>query len=593
MSILDALINQYGNSAVNPYARPVAAAPVTAVPTTSQNPSVLGLINLLGNGPSNPYATPTQGLSAPQIVPIDQAEADRAIAQQGGGIAPALQTEAVPARVAGMQAQAAQAPITQPQAPAQPAATPQVQLAQQQVQDSPVAQVDAQSGFPTSSDYNADGTQASAAPDAGPNGGLLGALAGTAQQAVSDPSQSKGLLSALGDTISGVGDKLKNMSPAASQGLIAAGLTMLAGNDGRHNIAQLAGMGGIAGLNQYQTVTQNNIANQMARSKMAVDLWNHQIANQVAQQNSATEAYKATHPVVSAGQTILAPNGAGTMSPVGSGGVKAEGSIERANDDGSVTTYKTDTAGQIIPGSGVVSKNPNVGPLNADQLKIVNEAQAEAQKQAYGVQRTQMLMSKLSPTMVDPATGKQVPNPDYINVPGGLTMKGQDLWTKLTGDQTMGQVLRNEMQQQAYQQFLATWKPGIGGRLTNTDVNLLKQGMPPDTAGGATWYKFLSAYGKLQQDMADHSQRQAAFVSQNRGDMSPLRAPLTFNGVTYPAGSTYAQVAAGQGGTAPQQPGQNGGGAQQAQSVIAKAQAAARAGDASAQAALKQRGLNW
>lgn len=558
MSILDALINQYGNSSANPYARPVAAAPVAAAPSTGQSPSVLSLINMLGNGPSNPYATPTQGLTAPQIVPIDQAEADRAIAQQGGGIAPALQTAAAAPRIAAMQAQAAQAPITQPQAAPQPAA-PQAQLPQQQVQDSPVAQADAQPGFPTPSDYNADGTQASAAPDAGPNGGLLGALAGTAQQAVSDPSQSKGLLSALGDTMGDIGNKLKGMSPAASQGLIAAGLTMLAGNDGRHNLAQLAGAGGIAGLNQYQTVTQNSIANRIAQQKMAVDLWNHQIANQVAQQNAATEAYRATHPVVSAGQTVLGPNGSGGMTAVGSGGVKAEGSIEQANGDGSTTTFKTDTAGQIIPGTGVVSKNPNVGPLNPDQLKVVNEAQTEAQKQAYGVQRTQMLMSKLSPTMLDPTTGKQVPNPDYINVPGGLTMKGQDMWTKLTGDQTTGQVLRNEMQQQAYQQFLATWKPGIGGRLTNTDVNLLKQGMPPDTAGGATWYKFLSAYGKLQQDMADHAQRQAAFVSQNRGDMSPLRAPLTFNGVTYPAGSTYAQVSAGQGGTMAQQPGQNGG----------------------------------
>lgn len=560
MSILDALINQYGNSSVNPYGRPTAAtAPVAAQTSASQNPSVLGLINLLGNGPSNPYASSTPGLTAPQIVPIGQDEVDRAIAQQGSGIAPALQTAAAPARIAAMQAQAAQAPITQPTAAQQAPAASQAQLPQQQVQDSPVAQADAQSGFPTSSDYNSDGTQASAAPNGSSNGGLLGALAGTAQQAVSDPSQSKGLLSALGDTMGEVGAKLKGMSPAASQGLIAAGLTMLAGNDGRHNLAQLAGEGGIAGLNQYQTVTQNAIQNRIAQQKMAIDLYDHAIANQVAQQNAGTELYKATHPVVSAGQTVLGPNGSGGMSAVGSGGIKAEGSIERANPDGSITTYKTDTAGQIIPGTGVVSKDPNVGPLNPDQLKVVNEAQTEAQKQAYGVQRTQMLMSKLSPTMLDPTTGKQVPNPDYINVPGGLTMKGQDMWTKLTGDQTTGQVLRNEMQQQAYQQFLATWKPGIGGRLTNTDVNLLKQGMPPDTAGGAAWYKFLSAYGKLQQDMADHAQRQAAFVSQNRGDMSPLRAPLTFNGVTYPAGSTYAQVSAGQGGTTAQQPGQNGG----------------------------------
>lgn len=563
MALLDQLIQQYGNSSQNPYAKPSAVQQPAVQAQTPSGPvsvPVSSLIQALGYGSQNPYASqsPSAPQNSPQIVAIDDAEAADALAQQGQG-APALPNAAAMAMRQGNPSAAVAAPAQAPQAAPAPAGLPS-----QQVSAQPVAQVQAQSGFPSPTDYTADGSQATPGADASAVGqqGLLQSLAGTAQDAAQDPVKAKGLLSNLGDQAQGIGTKLKSLSPAASQALIASGLTMLAGNDGTRNLSQLVGMGGIAGLNEYQDVNQLTAQNALARQKLLQDLAEKQATNQTANYNAATERFKATHPNIAPGTNVvdLSQGGPGQQAPVvASGGVKAEGSAEQTQPDGSVITYKTDTGGNIIPGTGVVSKNPNVGPLPADQLKVVNDASDQASKDQHNVAMTQQYLAKLSPTVLDPQTGKQVANPAYVNVQGGLMAKGQDMWTKLTGDQTSGQVLRNQLQQQTYQDFLATWKPGIGGRLTNTDVNLLRGGMPPDTAGSATWYKFLSAYGKLQADVADRSQRASDFVAQNRGDKSPLRAPLTTGGVTYPAGTSYAQVVAGQGGTAAGQSAQNGG----------------------------------
>lgn len=573
MALLDQLINQYGNASQNPYAKPQTAVQPVARVQTPNGPvavPVASLIQAFGYNSNNPYASqspsaPQNNAMAanPQIVAIDDQEAADAAAQQAPQALP--NAAAMAARQGNPSAMPAAA-----QAQAAPAAQQAPAMASQQVDAQPVAQVDAQSGFPSPSDYNADGSQATPGADASAvgSGSLLQSLAGTAQEASQDPVKAKGLLSALGDQAQGIGSKLKSLSPAASQALIASGLTMLAGNDGTRNLSQLVGMGGIAGLNQYQDVNQNIIGNQLARQKLAQDLAEKQATNATANYNAATERFKATHPNIAPGTNVVdltqvgqpgsGPEGQAPV--VASGGVKAEGTGKRMLSDGSTVEYKTDTSGQEIPGTAQVSSNPNVGPLDPERLKVVNGANDEAAKQQHDVAMTQQYLSKLSPTMLDPQTGKQVPNPNYVNVQGGLMAKGQDMWTKLTGDQTSGQVLRNQLQQQTYQNFLATWKPGIGGRLTNTDVNLLKGGMPPDTAGSATWYKFLSSYGKLQADVADRSQRAADFMSQQRGQQTPLDRPLTTSdGMTFPAGSTYAQVVAGQGGTRASQSAQNGG----------------------------------
>jgi len=95
----------------------------------------------------------------------------------------------------------------------------------------------------------------------GSGGGILQNIMSSAQGAVSDPDDSQGFLGKLAGGLKEVGDKLTSLSPAASQGLISAGLGMLAANNGRANLAQIVGEGGVQGMNTYQTIKQNEIAN--------------------------------------------------------------------------------------------------------------------------------------------------------------------------------------------------------------------------------------------------------------------------------------------------------------------------------------------
>jgi hypothetical protein len=437
-----------------------------------------------------------------------------------------------------------------------------------------------------------DSTGSPSQPDQS-GGGLLNALAGAGQQAASDPVAAKGLLSQLGDSATAVGQKLKSLSPAASQALIASGLTMLAGNDGQHNLAQLVGQGGIAGINQYQTITQNQIMNRLAQQKLAQDLAEKQATNATANYNAATERFKAQNAptTVNPGQSVVTPAGiASGQGAVQVGGPAVARTIETTDGNGNVFTQGLDYANNPV-GAPIPKTLAYTGPLNTDQQKTVNEANDTANKSALSLTKTQGFLAQLSPTMPDPKNpGQTIPNPNYTPVTGGVASTVANELNKITGGQTQSQLLRQEIQQQVYQAQLGVWKPGIGGRLTNTDVNLLKQGMPPDNASGATLQNYLQAYSHLQEDQATHDALNAQYMTANRGDSSPLHKDATINGIQYPAGTTMQQVLSKQ---APVQSSQNHPAVQQAQGVIAQAQAAARSGDASAQAALKQRGLSW
>jgi hypothetical protein len=604
MALLDQLIAQYGNSSQNPYAKPQAPMVQPTASSPSVQVPISSLIDMLGRDPSvNPYASmggQSQGLDAnPQILQISPDEAAAAQAQQGGGAAPA-QAQIDPARVAAMQAQAAQQQATALQAaPGQAAQQPQApQMSTQQVTPPTVASVNAAPGFPSPSDYNADGTQADQSAQSS-DGGLLGALAGAGQQAASDPVAAKGLLSQLGDTASTIGTKLKSLSPAASQALIASGLTMLAGNDGQHNLAQLVGQGGIAGINQYQTITQNAIGNQLARQKLAQDLAEKQATNQTANYNAATERFKATNQPtqVEPGNSIVTPGmiagGQGPLSVTGpNGALPAKTTREVQGPDGTMYTQGYDMWGRPVGGPTVKSA-PYTGELSADNQKIVNSYADKANESALSLTKTQNFLKQLTPTIPDPNNpGQMIKNPDYVPVTGGVAATVQNELNRITGGQTQSQLLRSQIQQNVYQAQLGMWKPGIGGRLTNTDVNLLKQGMPPDNASGSTLANYLNAYAHLQEDQATHAALTRDFVTANRGDMSALHKDSVIGGITYPAGTTMQQVLSKQAPVQSNQS-QNHPAVQQAQGIIAQAQAAARSGDAQAQAALKQRGLSW
>lgn len=590
MGILDDLLNAYG-SAFNQMTPDVKAG------GGSTKANLMDALSASQTGFVPPSQTTDQIAANPQVMQISPQEAAAAQAQQQGAAAPSAQPPIDPTRVAAMQAQAAQPQPTAQQAPAQPTqAAPQMPT--QQVAPPNVANVQAQPGFPSPSDYNSDGTQATPDPSAqSPGSGLLDALAGAGQQAASDPVAAKGLLSQLGDAASGIGQKLKTLSPAASQALIASGLSMLANNDGQHNLAQLVGQGGIAGVNQYQTITQNQIANRIAQQKLAQDLAEKQATNATANYNAATERFKAQNAptLANPGQTVITPVGiasgqTGTAITGPNGQLPVARTVDVADGQGNTFTQGLDVWGKPV-GAPQPKTLAYTGPLNNEDQKTVNAAQDTATKSALALTKTQNFMKQLTPTIPDPNNpGQSIANPDYVPVTGGVASTVQNELNKLTGGQTQSALLRNQIQQQVYQAQLGMWKPGIGGRLTNTDVNLLKQGMPPDNASGTTLMQYMQAYSHLQEDQATHDALNAQYMTANRGDASPLHKDATINGQTYPAGTTMQQVLSKQ---APVQSSQIHPAVQQAQGVIAQAQAAARSGDASAQAALKQRGLSW
>lgn len=505
-----------------------------------------------------------------------------------------------------------QVTINLPSAPPATATPAQPNVASQAPDPNQVAAVNTDSSFPTSDfsggdpNQNAAPSQTGGDPSQSGSGGLLSSLLGPAQAAASDPNQAKGLLSQLGSMAQNVGQKLTNLSPNASQALIAGGLTMLANNNGKQNLGQIIGDGGIAGINDYQTNVQNQNANAIAQQKLRQDLAEKAAANNIAQQQADTDRYKALNAptTVAPGNSVTTPAMMGQgIAPQGSGQPVVARTVDVTDGNGNTMTQQLDTFGNPI-GAPMPKTLAYTGPLTPPQQATVNTAATTAANSQAGLQKTQNMLAQLQPTIPDPNNpGQTIPNPSYIGVVGGIPSSAATILQSITGGQTQSQLMRQQIEQNVRLSMLQGYKGGIGGRLTNTDVQMLQQGMPPDNANGTTLANYLQAYSHLQQDQASRDAATAAYYQANRGDASPLRTPLTINGTTFPAQTTLSQVLAkapalGQQAANQAQSGTQGNSssaapAQQAQSVISAAQQAARNGDPNAQAALKQRGLSW
>jgi hypothetical protein len=584
MALLDDLMAAYQNAGQQ--LNPAQLGPLISQALSSGNGSIGSNLTNALNAPQSDSVTPSTG-GGLAAMPISQGTGS----PMGFGSASAMPQQASsgidpnPQVVPISDAEAARAQAQQ--APAQAASMPT-----QQVDPGNVATVNTDSSFPSSSDYNADGSQASSS-----GGGLLASLAGNAQQAASDPVQAKGLLSSLGDLASNIGGKLKSLSPAASQSLIAAGVTMLANNNGTQNLTQLLGGGAAAGLNDYQTITQNQILNRIAIQKNLQDLQEHQATNATANYNAGTERLKALNtPVgINPGDAITtvgqqASGQAPTLAGGPNGTLPIKQYIDVPDGNGNVNQQGVDMYGRPV-GPVQPKTLAYTGPLTPELQKTVNDSEAQANKSAQALNRTQSFLSMVTPTMPDPNNpGQTIPNPNYIPVTGGLGATVQNELNKLTGGQTQSQQLRQEIQQNVYMAQLGNWKAGVGGRLSNNDINLLNKGMPPDNASGQALQQYLTAYSHLQEDQATRDRYTADYTAANRGDLGPLHSPQTIQGKQYPAGTQMAAVLSG---NAPVQSSQANPSAQQAQALVSQAQQAARNGDTSAQAALKARGLSW
>lgn len=492
-SLLD-LIAQVGNSASNPYAtqslqpaQPPAASSSVAVPVGT-------LIDLLGRSASNPYAnaqatTPAAAASQSTGAPMGFG---------GGGV---LQSGTVPAAQPALSV-AANAPVA--------------------AQSNAPIQIAPASGAP---DVTVDdqGNASDASPPT--SAGLLGALMPAAQDASSSPQKSKTLLEALGSTISGIGNKLTNLNPNESQALIASGLTMLAGNDGTRNLSQLVGLGGIAGLNSYNENRAQQAQMALAQQKLQQTAQQQQFDNGLA---TAKQVWEQNKPIaVGQDQSLYARTPTGGFSPVVTAQPGVARTVDQQNADGSVSTIQLDRFGNQV-GPAIPKSNPNVGPLGDQQQKTVNDAQTSAAAARQTYQNTATLANQLANA------------PDFAS---GFGASVNDTMSKLTGNKDAGQQLRGQLAQFANSSILSELPPGSA---SDKDIQLVRNGVPSDTASKDTWQAYLSAVGRLQQTAAVVQNAKSDFVTANRGSLAPLQRDATINGQQFPAGTTLAQALSGQ-----------------------------------------------
>lgn len=545
-------------------------------PTSSDGSQWTGLLAaLLGPTQSQQKMTDAAQQANPQIV--EASPQDAATAQMMGAGTGAPQGFGAPAAQT-VDASAAPAPtFTSPQVtPNLPAnvASPGP--------SGPVNMPIAQPTAPPDVSVAADGTASDgqgAAPPADPTGGLLGSL----QQAAQTPEDAHGLLQSFADKAKMLGSKLGNLSPNASQALLASGLTMLAGNDGRHNLGQLVGEGGIAGINNYQSNVNMQAQQRLAQAKLAQE-------STLKNQQQALEAWKAQHTIVPIAPgdsfTTAGANAAG-LPPQNSGAaVKEYVKVQDAN--GVEYNQAKGYHGEDI-GAPTVIKDPYAGPLSDSERTSVNTYQAASDEGKQGLGRIQGYIGQLSPTMKD-AQGNVVANPNFVAVPGGLAASASDVWTKLTGDQTNAQQLRQQINQDVTKSSLASYKAGVGGRLTNADITMLQRGLPTTTGDGQALYTYLSKYAVLKQNEQSHTEAQAAFAAANRGSLGAVPKDTVINGQPVGKGTTFDQFASGS--IAPVSKAAAPAAGNPA-NILMQVRAAARNGDASAQAALKQRGISY
>ncbi|WP_261523549.1 hypothetical protein [Burkholderia multivorans] len=510
MPLLDTLIN--GNYPAAPAAGANTLSGLLAA-LGARPTSVSSLIDQLGRSADrNPYAdaAPTSPPASPTIVPD---EAARAQAQQGGALVgvgpnPMQQPAQLTAAAASQAAQSANPPVADALLERRLAGAP-MQLQSVTVPDMPVTPVMADDGSTTQN--------ATPAPSTPASGGLLGMLSGAAQDAVQSPAKSKGLLERLGASIS-------NMSPAASQALIASGLTMLAGNDGSRNLGQLIGLGGIAGLNAYSNVKQTDAANQLATRKLDQQQQQQQFDNGLAARKQLWEEGKPIS--VGADQSLYARNPDGSYKPV----VQAQPSVARTTDmlgpDGRTYTVQLDRFGNQV-GTPMLKSDPLSGPLGESQQKYVNDAQNAALTARQTYQNTVALANQLANA------------PDFASGAAGTF---NDFLTKITGNKDAGQQLRGQLAQFVNSTILNQLPPGAA---SDKDIQLVRNGTPADNASKETWQAYLSAVGRVQQAAAVAAQMRADYLTANRGSLGPLMQPATIGGRQFPAGASLTDVLGG------------------------------------------------
>lgn len=559
--VLNDLINAYSTAgqqvwnAAKPY--------VTSVNSSKGTGS--DLLNALSMGPTDTSFAADQNAAAngPTLGPAPTGPTDANGNLIGTGSPPPAVASATPAPAAAPAAAPGGAGMTTPAAPTNdPSMAPGVTLDDQ--------------GNVVSGDTSGQGNVPDQSGQAGA-GGLLSNIMAAAQQGAQDPDAAKGFFSKMADSLSDMGDKLTHLSPAASQGLIAAGMNMMANNSGRLNLSQLVGGAGEAGLNEYQTVKQNQIAAQLKQQELAQTQWYQQ--QQILDARNKLQGF-------APGTTVMSQNSFAQGQPgqmVGGQAVKQY--LDYTAPNGVKYQYPVNALGaRLGPNQTTDASIPD-----ANQ-KVINQASTDAANANQALAQTNYYLNKI-PT---------------ANIPGGLQGDFMSLYTKLGGDQTSGQALQQEIMRNMRSVSLQAFKSAVGNRVTQNEFNTMQAGLQGNLSGPAL-SQILQDYGRFQQIQAQRANTAYEFANENRGFMGSLYNDSvgTIGGQRYPAGTSYNDINAGTakplgaaaqaGANAPAAPSGSANAPTQptaprapAPAVVAQAIRAAQNGDQNAIAALKK-----
>lgn len=105
------------------------------------------------------------------------------------------------------------------------------------------------------------------------------------------------------------------------------------------------------------------------------------------------------------------------------------------------------------------------------------------------------------------------------------------------GSQDAVSGLRAEYNQLVNAQAVKNLPPGPA---SDKDIQLAKQGFPPDTANAAYLSSFLRGMAKMQKAVADAADRRGTWISVN-GSLAPARRDMDVGGVMVPAGTKFTE----------------------------------------------------
>jgi len=348
------------------------------------------------------------------------------------------------------------------------------------------------------------------APDTQTTTGLLGALIPAAQQASADPGASKGLLSSIGDTLS-------NLSPAASQGLLATGLGILANNDGQHNLSQLVGLGGMSGLNAYSSVKQNQAANQLAYQKLA---------------------YEQNKPVnVAQGDSLVNPLSGKTVFQGNTGIVSTR---EFAGPNGQTLQQGIDRFGNPV-GPQTVKADPASVPA-----MLTPDQRAQAQQKSQDAQvATQTQLGQ-----IDNLSGLfSADNEPKLH--SGVASTASRAWNNATGGTDFNSQARQQLDQYRTTFINQSLPPGSA---SDADIRNAAATVPDSNASPAAIRTWLAVARKAQEKIGAYNQANSDFTQASAGGTTtrqPIQAP---DGSTIPAGTDFQTFMKARGiGSQPQQ----------------------------------------